>query len=167
MNRLIFMEKFYCKLLLKFPVFTNGFLSNTAIKKVFIYFCTLHVYACMCTCVPSLLSQEGLVGGDELKIRGGCDIVVSLQNGQVLLRKLPGCLVKVLAHVHTAFLCGVIHLQVLQEPFCHNGEGIIWPALLVKRREEGGGSGRGKEKEEVGGGGGGGRRRRRRWRRWR
>lgn len=28
--------------------------------------------------IPSLFCQEGLVGGDQLQVRGGCDVVVPL-----------------------------------------------------------------------------------------
>ena len=54
---------------------------------------------------------------------------MALQYGQVLLREPSGGLVELLAHVHTACLGGVVHLNVIKEPLGYNGEGIVWPAL--------------------------------------
>ena len=78
---------------------------------------------------PSLHGEQGLVGGDELQVRRGGHVVVSLQRGQVAVAESACGLVELLAHLHAAVLDGVIHLHVVQKPLGHDGQGIVRPAL--------------------------------------
>ena len=44
-----------------------------------------------------------------------------LEDGEVSFGELPGCLVKLLAHFHTAILYWVVHLDIVEETLGYDG----------------------------------------------
>jgi len=86
-------------------------------------------------CSPSLVVEQHLKRTDELQVRGGRDVVVSLEFEVITLRQLLAARVKLFTHLNASIAHLLAQFHLIEEPRSDRLQRVLRPRLNIKSNQ--------------------------------